>query len=146
MPNRTEFQKISRARLAEAKLLYKKGKYDGSRYLVGYTIETALKARICKILDLNDYPPRIDRQESFKTHSIDALIILAGLEKELTQKKFNDPVFASNWSIATDRQNGWRETWRYEKIGTATKQSVSDLLNAVSNRNHGIFTWIRTKW
>jgi hypothetical protein len=144
-PNRLDLQKIARARLAEAKLLFKEGKYDGARYLAGYTIEVALKARICTLLDLNEYPPKIQKNESFKNHSIDALVVLAGLNNELDKKKFDDPIFATNWSIATNNQNGWRETWRYE-IGSATKQNVLDLLNAISDRKHGIFTWIKSKW
>lgn len=147
MPNPTqkELQKIAKSRLAESKLLFKNRKYDGARYMIGYTIETALKVRICKLLDLDEYPPKIERKESFKTHSIDALVVLAGLSKELDKKKFDDPAFATNWSVATQGQNGWNETLRYE-IGKATRQSVFELINAVSNRNHGIFTWIKSKW
>ncbi|MDG6028095.1 MAG: HEPN domain-containing protein [Candidatus Brocadia sp.] len=40
----------------EAKALFDKGLYDGSCYLAGYVIELALKARVCKILDMTDYP------------------------------------------------------------------------------------------
>jgi HEPN domain-containing protein len=142
MPAQKDFQKIAKCRLAEAKHLFKEKKYEGASYLIGYTIETALKARICKVLNLSDYPPKIARQESFKTHSIDALIILAGLEKDLEAKKYADPAFAANWSVST----GWKETWRYEKIGTVTKEKTKELIKAVSNRTSGIFPWIKTKW
>jgi len=48
MLTREDLQEISLHRLEEAKILYKQGQYDGAKYLLGYTLETALKARICK--------------------------------------------------------------------------------------------------
>jgi hypothetical protein len=66
MPSRTELKKISQTRLKEVKLLYNHRLYDGALYLSGYIIETALKARICKILD-NNYPETGNVSKSFLT-------------------------------------------------------------------------------
>lgn len=59
MPTRKELQDLAEIRLQEAKVLFEKEFYDGARYLAGYVIELALKARICKILDLDQYPPDV---------------------------------------------------------------------------------------
>ena len=48
--SRNDLKKISKTRLKEAKTLCDNKLYDGAMYLYGYVIETALKARICKVL------------------------------------------------------------------------------------------------
>jgi len=42
--NRDDFQLLSKLRVAEAKALLDAGLYTGSRYLMGYAVECALKA------------------------------------------------------------------------------------------------------
>ena len=42
MAKREELNQIARLRLAEARALCDKARYEGSRYLVGYVIELAL--------------------------------------------------------------------------------------------------------
>jgi len=66
MPTKIELKKLARTRLKEAKVLYQNGLYDGACYLAGYVIELALKARICKVLDLDDYPETGEISKSFK--------------------------------------------------------------------------------
>jgi len=47
---------LAALRLCEAEALFAAGLYDGSAYLCGYVVELALKARICRLLDVNKYP------------------------------------------------------------------------------------------
>ncbi len=47
-------KEIAEKKLECSKLLFKSKKYDNSLYLVGYSIEVALKFKICKILKLNN--------------------------------------------------------------------------------------------
>ena len=56
MPTRTELRQLARIKLREAKQLYHAGYYDGCAYLCGYVVELALKARICRLLGVRDYP------------------------------------------------------------------------------------------
>jgi hypothetical protein len=44
--NRNEFQRIARARVADARVLLGAKRYSGAYYLCGYAIECALKACI----------------------------------------------------------------------------------------------------
>ncbi len=141
MATRLELQQISLARLAEAKLLFSNNHFDGAAYIIGYVLETALKARICKILD-SDYPDSGDISKSFLTHKYENLVKLAGLEKTLDNEKGKNPQFAANWSLIS----GWKETKRYNPIGSATSTEVLDVIDALENPTYGILTWIQTLW
>ena len=147
MLSRTDLHKISRTRLKEAKVLLRSRLYDGAKYILGYSLETAFKARICKILD-SDYPDRGDLSKTFFTHKFDTLVILSGLEKLIDAQKYKDPYFAVNWSLLTDPTSAsvWKETLRYEKIGTATLAEVKALILALEDKDHGVLTWIMRKW
>jgi hypothetical protein len=138
MPTRQQLQTISKTRLKEVKALYRNRLYDGANYLSGYVIETALKARVCRILD-GDYPETGAISRSFLTHDLDQLIKLAGLQKAFDSSGVN---FKTNWSIVTN----WSEVNRYMPIGTTSKVNVEDLLNALEDKNDGVLTWIRKRW
>ncbi|RLC04104.1 MAG: hypothetical protein DRI57_28560 [Deltaproteobacteria bacterium] len=56
MPTRNELKELAKLRLKEAETLFNAGLYDGSAYLCGYVTEFALKARICKLLGIDEYP------------------------------------------------------------------------------------------
>jgi hypothetical protein len=53
---RKQLQDLAKLRLREAEALYVAGFYDGSVYLAGYAVELGLKARICRLLHVADYP------------------------------------------------------------------------------------------
>jgi HEPN domain-containing protein len=53
---REDLRELSRLRLREAEVLYKAHLYDGCVYLAGYAVELALKARICRLLHIKEYP------------------------------------------------------------------------------------------
>lgn len=133
----TELKELSEIRLKEAKVLLDEGYYDGANYLMGYVIELALKARICKLLNIENYPESKDYQ-SFKVHKLDVLLTLAGLSNELELKKLNENFFDISWSEITE----WSEIYRYKPIGTFT--------HAVCGFKYGcvtfILNWIKTKW
>jgi hypothetical protein len=56
LPTHNELQRLTELRLQEAEALFEKELFDGAAYLCGYVIELALKARICRLLDTEDYP------------------------------------------------------------------------------------------
>ncbi len=43
-----QIEKLALERFQEANILFRAGKYDGAYYLSGYSIELALKAKICR--------------------------------------------------------------------------------------------------
>jgi len=141
MPNRNEFKTISKTRFEEVKVLFSNKLYDGAKYLSGYVIETALKARVCKILD-SDYPETGEISKSFLTHKFDVLVKLAGLQKTLDAELNNNINFKSNWSLVTS----WTESFRYKPIGSSSQTEVQDLITAIDDDNNGILTWIKKRW
>lgn len=141
MPSKTELRAISKTRLREVKTLYNHQLYDGATYLSGYVIETALKARICKVLD-SDYPETGEMSRSFLTHKFDILVKLGGLQKILDKELNSNINFKTNWSLVT----GWTEAFRYKSIGSSSKREVADLLNALEDKSDGVFTWIKKQW
>ena len=142
MPSRGELQTISKTRLKEVKVLYRNHLYDGAKYLSGYVVETALKARICKILNA-DYPESGDMSKSFLTHKLDQLVKLGGLQKALDIELSANVNFKTNWSLVT---SGWSEALRYRAIGTSLQTDIEDILDALDDRNDGVLTWIKRRW
>ncbi len=123
-PSQQQFKELAELRLEEAKILYEQGFYDGATYICGYSIEFALKAVICKLLDLDTYLAYSD----FKVHDIKKLVVLAGIEKKWIIAKA-DTVFGSYIDLVLD----WSESTRYRPKNTATKNNTIKLLNAIAN-------------
>lgn len=142
MPTRDELKRLARTRLEEAKALYASGLYDGSRYLAGYVVELALKARICKLLDLSDYPEKGDISRSFKTHNLDDLLRLAGLQRKFEEARVRSPDLLTAWSVVTT----WSETLRYQPVGTSPRVRAEEYLAALEDPTSGIFTWLKKYW
>ena len=89
MLTRAELLKIAEARLKDAEVLFNSKRYDGAIYLCGYAVEVALKARICSTLRWNGYPMtsnEFKNFQSFKTHSLDVLLSLSGVESKIKTK------------------------------------------------------------
>jgi HEPN domain len=84
---RKDLQELSRLRLREAQALYKARLYDGCVYLAGYAVELALKARICRLLRVREYPLPGDIGRAFKVQSLEQLKVLAGPTTEIDVKR-----------------------------------------------------------
>lgn len=142
MPRRDELKELAKTRLREAKALFNCGLYDGSYYLAGYVVELSLKARICRVLDTDNYPESGELSRSFKTHKLDDLLLLAGLERKFEQAKIANPNLLTNWSLVTQ----WKEQFRYEPVGSSPRLHAQNTIAALEDRNDGIFTWIKKYW
>ena len=69
----TDLRTIARARLRDAKVLLQAKCFDGAFYIWGYSVELALKARICQTL---------------KTQDLEVLLRLSGVEDRVRAKHF----------------------------------------------------------
>jgi HEPN domain-containing protein len=139
MTTRNQLKELALLRLREAQALFEAGLYDGAKYLAGYVVEFALKARICRILDVGEYPSTGELGRVYATHDLDRLLTLSGLRQKLGLS--NKAVF-DNWSVATP----WRPEQRYDAPGTVTKRDAEDILNAIRDKQHGVLTWIKKFW
>lgn len=116
---KTEIEKIVRARLEDAEILLEASRYDGSVYLCGYAVELALKARICRILQWKKYPTS-GKYATFKTHDLNVLLHLTGLEEKIKLK------YMTEWSIVKK----WTPEARYQAIGSVKKAYAEDMLDS----------------
>jgi HEPN domain-containing protein len=139
VPSRQELKALARLRLREAEALYNVGLYDGAAYLAGYAVEMALKARICRLLGLLDYPSTGALKPTHAVHDLDQLLLLAGLRPRLNPA--NAALFA-NWSVAQP----WKPDRRYTAQGTYSQQDALDILNAIRDPHDGILRWIARYW
>jgi len=139
MATRAELKKLAYLRLKEADALYRAELYDGVAYLCGYCIEFALKARICKVLGVSEYPDAGRLRQAYAVHDLSQLLLLAGLQPKVGPA--NAELF-KNWSIAAE----WRPERRYDPPGTFTRQMAHDLLEAIRSRRNGVLTWLVKRW
>lgn len=137
--NRQELQEISRLRRREAAVLLKAKRFAGAYYLVGYSVECALKACIAKQTRKHDFPDKVIAQKAY-VHNLEELLKLAGLERTLETDMKTSKNLELNWTVVKD----WKETCRYTT--SIADADARDLYAACTARKHGILSWIRDKW
>jgi hypothetical protein len=119
-----ELRNLCRDRVREAEALTKAKLYDGAYYLCGYAVEIGLKKRISRTLRWKDGYPKTEGEfrnlTSFKTHDLDVLLHLSGIEDKIKKKCF------SEWSIVT----AWKPEIRYASR-TKTAEMAKGMLAAV---------------
>jgi len=135
MATRNQLKHLALLRRRETQVLYEAGLYDGSRYLAGYVLELALKARICRVLDFEEYPDFGEFRRLYASHDLDQLLKLSGLSRKLSlqEKKLFD-----SWSTVAL----WKPERRYDVPGTAKRDDVRDILEAVDE----VLRWIKKYW
>lgn len=116
MLTRRELKQIARARLKDAEVLFRAKRYDGASYLCGYAVEVALKAKICETLKWKGFPltnAEFRNYQSFRTHSLDVLLTLSGVEEKIKKR------YLASWSVVAE----WDPEARYKPVG---KVSATD--------------------
>jgi len=139
MPTRNELKELAKLRLEEAETLFDAGLYDGAVYLSGYVIEFALKARICKLLDLSEYPSSGRLKSAYAVHDFDQLLLLSGLKEKINLAPVE---LYANWSITIP----WSPEMRYKPKGSVSKDEAEQILNAIRDKPNGVLRWIMKYW
>lgn len=109
MLSKTDLKRIAKVRLDDAKALYEANRLDGATYLCGYVIEIALKHRVCRTLKWDTFPESAGDFKgltSFKTHDLDLLLKLSGIESKVRER------FLLEWSIVRT----WNPELRYSRV------------------------------
>lgn len=121
-----ELNKISRARIKDARILFKNGAYDGSLYISGYAIEIALKAIICKNLSLSGIPHTAEefgRIARLRTHNLEDLLKQTPNNVSMKIKSS----YLGEWSSVLK----WNPDMRYAPIrGTKMKQEADGAIHS----------------
>lgn len=122
MIDKREIKKIARARLRDAEVLVAGRRYEGAIYLCGYAVELGLKARICKTLKWEGWPEgnEFSGIGGFKTHKLDVLLHLSGIEERIKTKLF------AEWSAVAK----WEPECRYYPVGTAPVVDVHIMISS----------------
>ena len=137
--NRNDLQTLSRIRVKEAKILLDNGYFNGAYYLLGYAVESALKACIAKKVMRHDFPDRQLTAGGY-THDLNHLITTAGLRDELNNEIRSDPDFQSCWLVVRN----WSEQSRY--VHGTSEAEAGSLYSACTARGKGVLSWIRRYW
>lgn len=111
---------------------------DGAYYLGGYSVECAIKSCIAKGTQRYEFPDK-RKVESSYSHDLRELIRVAGLEEARLDQAGKDPDFRRNWDIV----QSWSEQSRYR---SHRLESAQELLVAISDRRHGVISWIKLHW
>ena len=118
-----ELGKLAHARLEDAEALFRARRYDGASYLCGYVVELGLKARICRTLSWAEYPfsrREFKNLQSFKTHDLDVLLRLSGVEKQVKT------TLLTEWSAVVS----WDPQARYHPTGSVTRKDVALMIKS----------------
>jgi hypothetical protein len=138
MLTKNDLQRLAEIRLEDAILLLQNKKTSSAYYLAGYAVELALKACAAKLFQNNAIPDK-NLVNALYTHSLENLMATSGLLPELKTTIKNDPVFGANWGIVTK----WTESSRYEFWDI---MAATTLILAITNKNHGVFPWVKNHW
>ena len=134
--NRSDFQRLARNRLREARVLLGEGCYEGAYYLGGYAVECALKACIAKKTRRYDFPDR-EAINKYYVHNLEKLAAVVG--PHLAAKFDSSRGVKANWAIVAQ--------WSHESRYTfSTRQEAENLIKAVSDGREGILRCIRKHW
>lgn len=82
-----------------------------------------MKLRICKTLKWEGFPEKnkeFDGFQSFKTHTLDNLLHLSGIEEKIKDD------YLTEWSVVKI----WNPEDRYKVVGTMTQADATDFLKA----------------
>lgn len=142
---RNDFQGIALLRLNDAEALHEKSQFDGCCYLAGYSIELALKAAICRLMQRDDFFTLVkpETARAFKIHSLHELIILAGLRQEYENLATINPNIYAYWGFINNTIK-WSEQLRYQS--GFTQNQATDMLEAIAHPQNGILEWIKNYW
>lgn len=118
-----EIEQLVTSRLADAEALFAASRYDGAIYLCGYAVELKLKSKICRTLGWVGFPSsssEFKELSSFKTHNLEILIRLSGVEHQIKT------ALLAEWSIVSR----WNPESRYNPTSSANQANAQAMIDA----------------
>ena len=137
--NRAELHQLTKDRLRDAKALLAARRWSGAYYLSGYAVECALKACVIVYLMKTDEFPERRYSEQCWTHNLRELVRLAGLQTAFDASLAVNPVLKTYWETVQE----WDESSRYIR---RTRKESRSLFKAITDKNHGVLSWVQLHW
>ena len=138
--DRATLRSLADDRIEDARILIENDRWSAAYYLVGYAVETALKACILKfVADTGVIFTDKKFAQKCWTHRIEDLVRQANLEPRRGQDISANPTLDANWGVVKQ----WTETNRYEEKSAVEAKSLYD---AVTDHTDGVMQWIRQHW
>jgi HEPN domain-containing protein len=134
---RRDFQRLTRLRLNDARILLRNGNNEGAYYLTGLAVECALKAAIARRTQRHDFPPKPTIVRGIYDHDLNKLLVAAGLDGALDTATATNSALNQNWLIVKD--------WTVESRYLLSSRSADALYRAATGRN-GVLGWLRQHW
>lgn len=126
-------------RLRDAECLIANGNIGGAFYIGGYAIELALKAVVCKKLDIEMFDKEVvpgHISKAFMIHNLLDLVFLAGLKNDLKRACEKDGFLLDCWSLISN----WSEQRRYDLPCNA--QTAEIFVNSLKT----VLLWLQLHW
>jgi HEPN domain-containing protein len=121
--SRNDLLALANEKILDAEALYLASRYDGAAYVCGYSIELFLKYRLCKQLKWAEFP-KTNREfqcfQSLKTHDLDTLLKLSGIERMVRRQ------YLADWSILLN----WSPENRYGPVGLVSAKDASEMIKS----------------
>ncbi|SDG49584.1 hypothetical protein SAMN04487996_11970 [Dyadobacter soli] len=139
MANAASLKLLALERLRDAECLIANGHVAGAYYIGGYAIELALKAVICKKLDIEMFDKEVVPgyiAKAFMIHNLMDLVILAGLNNDFQKVCAEDDSFFDNWSMASK----WSEQRRYDL--PCDVETAEMFVNSLKT----VLLWLQLHW
>ncbi len=139
-------KKITEARIQSFNNLKSAEDWFWCSYTMAMALECALKAMVCKTLNLGIYPESSKKKivDFFYTHTFEQLLIASGLSQtfQSTAEIFQ------NWSDFTKEFSGeWVESrYSYERQQQFDKIKVELLYKNLMDPTNGLIMKIKEKW
>ena len=149
MAGHKDLKEIAKKRLNAVKILINANDWETAAYLMGLTLECALKAATCKTLKLQSYPANTRKKEIdsyFMTHKFDQLLVVSGLSEVFSLN--GEPDEFKNWSEFTIEYPGDWPSMRYDQSKIWDESKVKRLYDNLIDPQHGVIAAMKRnkKW
>lgn len=125
-----ELNNLCTDRLEDARTLFQAGRYEGAFYICGYVVEMGLKMRICRTLNWTGYPNTANEFKnftSFKTHDLEVLLHLSGIEITIKEKFFSEWSVVISWNPEIRYSSEKRSAQNVELMLTSSQTLLKNL-------------------
>jgi len=136
--NRADLQRLATERITDAKVLLAGRRWSAAYYLAGYAVECGLKACIAKLMKSEEFPDKKFADKCW-THNLTLLLDLAALKGAFDAALEAEPDLVDNWKTVKD----WSEETRYAHM---TKAEAENLYEAITDKKHGVLSWLKQRW